>query len=179
MKSNKKFKIAIAGAIETHDCGTKLLDTARQLGKIVAKAGHFVVTGSHHGFPQFVAIGAKDANGQTMYFSPAANLKEHEEGYRLDSKNADVIIYTGFGFVGSQIFMTRSSDAVIIGCGKIDALHEFTLAVKEGKPVGVLKGDFKTDEIIKKIVEDNKKSHLPIVFEDDPKRLVEKLIELI
>ncbi len=178
MKS-RKFKIAVAGAIETHDCGLDVLDIAKRIGKSVAKAGHFLVTGSHHGFPQFATIGAKDRGGEVIYFSPAANLVEHKDAYRLDSDNADIIVYTGFGFVGSQIFMTRSSDAVVIGCGKLDAIHEFTLALQEGKPVGVLKGAWETDEVIKRLVGENPGSHSAVIFEDDPERLVSKLLELI
>lgn len=174
-----RYKIAIAGAVETQDCSLDTLESARKIGQVVGKKKHFLVTGGQHGFPHFSALGAKDVKGEVIYFSPAANLKEHKEAYRLDASIADLIIYTGFGHVGSGVFISRSADAVIIGCGKFDALHEFTLALKEGKPVGVLKGDWETDEVIERLVGDWHGSHLPIVFEDDPEKLVEKLIELI
>ncbi len=178
MKS-RRYKIAIAGAIETSDCGLDVLTLAKRVGKAIGKSGHFVITGSHHGFPLFAAIGAKEAKGEVVYFSPAANLREHREAYRLDSDQADIIIYTGFGHTGTQIFTTRSADAVIIGCGKIDAIHEFTLALKEGKPVGVLRGAWEMDEVIKRLVGKNPGSHQAVVFEDNPEKLVQKLIELI
>lgn len=175
----RRYKIAVAGAIETHDCSLDVLDKAKRIGKRVAKNNHFLLTGAAHGFPQFAAIGSRDAKGEVIYFSPAATLKEHTESYRLDSDHADIIVYTGFGHVGSQIFLTRSADAVIIGCGKLDAIHEFTLAVQEGKPVGVLRGVWEVDEVIKRLVGENPGSHQAVVFEDDPEQLVEKLIELI
>lgn len=174
-----RFKIAVAGAIETHDCSLDVLEKAKAVGRAIGKGGHFVITGSHHGFPQFSAIGAKEAKGEVIYFSPAAGLREHEAAYRLDSEHADIIVYTGFGHVGAQIFMTRSADAVILGCGKIDAIHEFTLALKEGKPVGVLRGVWEMDDVIKRLVGETPGSHQAVIFEDDPKTLVEKLIELI
>jgi uncharacterized protein (TIGR00725 family) len=174
-----KLKICIAGAVETADCGLDVLDKAKDLGRHIAKLGHIVITGSHHGFPLFSAMGAKEAHGEVIYFSPASNLKEHVEGYRLDDQEADIIIYTGFGYAGSQVFNTRSADAVIIGFGKLDALHEFTLAVKEGKPIGVLRGDWDIDDVIKKLAGEKGASHLPIIFEEDPKKLVAKLLELV
>lgn len=178
MKS-KRFKIAVAGAVETETSSLSVLDKAKEIGKHIAKAGHFTITGAHHGFPMFASMGAKEAKGEVIYFSPAANLKEHTEGYRLDADQADVIIYTGFGYSGAQIFTTRSADAVIIGCGKLDALHEFTLAINEGKPVGVLRGEWEIDDVIKRLVGENPPSSMPVIFEDDPEKLVRKLLELI
>lgn len=174
-----KYKFAITGAVETHDCSIDAINTAKKLGKALAKRGHITLTGGRHGFPYFTALGAKSTEGEVFYFSPASNLKEHKEAYRLDSDNADMFIYTGFGFVGSSLFMTRSADAVIIGCGRLDALHEFTLALQEGKPVGVLKGDWDTDEIIKKLAGDRPKSHLPVIFEDNIETLITRLEELV
>lgn len=175
----RRYKIAIAGAIDTGDCGLDTLELAKNVGRSISKRGHITLTGAHHGFPRFAALGARERGGIVLYFSPAANLEEHNEVYRLDSDNADTIIYTGFGPVGSGLFLSRSADAVILGLGKIDGLHEFTLALEEGKPVGILRGDWQEDEIVKRLTGSKPKSHLPIVFDDDPDRLVEKLIEMV
>ncbi len=179
MKNKPKYKICVAGAVETSGCSLDTLELAKRIGKAVAKSGHFLVTGAHHGFPMFSAMGARDKGGEVVYFSPAARHAEHVDAYRLDTDHSDMIIYTGFGYVGSDILMTRTSDAVIIGCGKLDTLHEFTLAFKEGKPVGILKGDWEVDDVIKRLVGENPGSHVPVIFEDDPEQLVRKLLELI
>lgn len=178
MKS-RRLKIAVAGAVETHGASLEALELAKKIGREIGKAGHFVVTGAHNGFPLFATIGAKERRGDVIYFSPAANEHEHREIYRLDTGDDDIVIYTGFGYTGAQIFTTRTADAVIIGCGKLDALHEFTLALQEGKPVGVLRGDWEIDDVIKRLVGERPGSHVPVIFEDDPERLVQKLIELI
>lgn len=175
----KRLKIAVAGALETPECSLEVLEQAKKIGRAVGKAGHFLVTGSHHGFPLFAAIGAKERRGEVIYFSPAANHKEHIDAYRLDVDQADVIIYTGFGHTGTQVFTTRSADAVIIGCGKLDALHDFTLALQEGKPIGVLRGAWEIDEVIERLVGPEPKSHHAVIFEDNPETLVEKLLELV
>jgi uncharacterized protein (TIGR00725 family) len=179
MMKNSRYKICVSGAFETPDIPLQALQKAKSIGQAIGKRGHFLLTGSHHGFPLYSAMGAKDVGGEVIYFSPASKHSEHVEVYRLDTNHADMIIYTGFGHTGNQIFLSRSADAVIIGCGKLDALHEFTLALKENKPVGVLLGDWKVDEIIKKMSEDQKISHQPIVFENDPDKLVEKLLEMV
>lgn len=176
MVKKPRYKIAVAGAIETSGASLDALEKAKNIGKAIAKRGHFVVTGSHHGFPMFSAIGAQEHGGDVIYFSPAASHQEHTDVYRLDGHNADVIVYTGFGHSGSNIFLARSADAVIVGFGKLDALHEFDLALRAGKPVGVLRGDWETDEALKKL---SNASHKPVIFEDDPDKLVEKLLELV
>lgn len=176
MVKKPRYKIAVSGAIETSGASLDALERAKGIGRAVAKHGHFLVTGSHHGFPMFSAIGAKESGGDVIYFSPASDKTEHKEVYRMDTDHADVIVYTGFGHSGSNIFLARSADAVIVGFGKLDALHEFDLALRAGKPVGVLRGDWETDAALKKL---SNTSHKPVIFEDDPEKLVEKLLELI
>lgn len=174
-----KFKICIAGAIEPSNVPLDTLDKAKRIGRKIAKTGHFVLTGAHHGFPMFASMGARAAGGDVIYFSPAGNRQEHVEGYRLDTDHSDIIIYTGFGHAGANLFMSKSADAVIVGCGKLNGLHEFGLALQAGKPVGVLRGDWETDDVINRLALQGKHSHIPVVFEDDPEQLVLKLIELI
>jgi len=179
MKNSEKIKICVAGAVETNACGLDALETAKEIGKEIAKEGAIVLTGCGGGFPLWSVIGARDAGGQTLMFSPAGGKREHKGAYRLTTDLHDVIIYTGFGYVGADLLMTKSADAVIVGCGKIGAIHEFTMAYEEGKPIGVLEGPWDTDEIIKRIVGNKKRTDKPIIFDSDPKRLVKKLIEIV
>ena len=91
----------------------------------------------------------------------------------------DLIIYTGFGFPGRDLLLTRSSDAVFIGCGRVGTIHEFTVAFEDKKPIGILEGEWYTDEIIKLIIEKAHRPNPKIVFDSDPKELVRKVIELV
>ncbi len=179
MIKKPKYKIVIAGAIEPSNVSLDTLDKAKRVGRKIAKSGHFVVTGAHHGFPMFASMGARAAGGDVVYFSPAGNKEEHQHAYRLDTDHSDIIIYTGFGHSGANMFMAKSADAVILGLGKLHGLHEFVIALRAGKPVGVLTGEWETDDVVSRLAEEGKHSHIPIVFEDDPERLVLKLIELI
>lgn len=180
MKDNKeKFKICVAGAVETNSCGLDALDMAKEIGSEIAKKGCVLITGAGSGFPLWSATGAKESGGQTLMFSPAGSKREHKEAYRLPDNVHDVIVYTGFGYTGSDLLMTKSSDAVIIGCGRVGTIHEFTMAYEEGKPVGVLEGPWETDEIIKSIIGKKGAADKPIIFEKDPKKLVQRLIEIL
>lgn len=91
----------------------------------------------------------------------------------------DVIVYTGFGYPGRDLILTRSSDAIFFGCGRIGTIHEFTIAFEDKKPIGILEAEWETDEVIRTILA---KAHRPndrIVFDTDPKALVERVIELV
>lgn len=179
MEKKSKFKICVAGAVETSACGLDSLEMAKEIGREIAKSGSVLITGAGAGFPMWAAGGAKEEDGDTLMFSPAGSKREHKEAYRLSDNVHDIIIYTGFGYVGSDLLMTKSSDAVIIGCGKVGTIHEFTMSYEEGKPIGVLEGPWDTDEVIRAIVGDKKRTDKPIVFDSDPKRLVQKILEII
>ena len=75
--------------------------------------------------------------------------------------------------------MTRASDAVFIGCGRIGTIHEFTVAYEDNKPIGILEGDWLMDETIKIILERSNRRNDKIVFDTNPKNLVEKVLQLV
>jgi len=91
----------------------------------------------------------------------------------------DVIIYTGFGYSGRNLILTRSSDAVIIGCGRIGTINEFTVAFEDGKPIGILEGDWETDEVINHIIKASNRINDKVIFDSDPKALVERVVEKV
>jgi len=132
-----------------------------------------------HPFPLWAAIGAKEKGATSIGISPAANEREHLEVYRLPVDYMDLIIYTGFGYSGRDLILTRSCDAVLFGCGRIGTIHEFTVAFEDKKPIGVLEGPWETDETIKMIIEKGHRIHDKIVFDTNPKTLIEKVINLV
>jgi hypothetical protein len=74
----------------------------------------------------------------------------------------------------------RSSDAIIFGCGRIGTIHEFTVAFQERKPIGILEGAWDTSDLLKDIMShDIERPHDNIIFDKDPRRLVERLIALV
>lgn len=174
-----KLKIGVSGAAETGTCGINALDESKELGREIIRQGGIIVTGASTGFPLWSAMGAKEEKGVSIGISPASNEKEHVETYRLPLDYMDLIIYTGFGFPGRDLLFTRSCDAVIIGCGRIGTVHEFTIAFEDGKPIGVLEGEWTMAETIKDIIARGNRPNDKIVFDSDPKKLVEKVIALV
>jgi len=173
-----KIKISVSGAAETSHCGEGSLDMALELGREIARQGAVIVTGATTGFPLWAAKGASEEGGFSLGMSPAATEKEHVESWGLPLDYMDFIIYTGQGFPGRDILLTRTSDAVILGCGRIGTIHEFTVAYEDHKPLGILKGPWMTDEVIKMIMDNAFRPNDLVVFEEDPKVLVEKMIAM-
>ncbi|MCX6713170.1 MAG: hypothetical protein NTY66_03130 [Candidatus Vogelbacteria bacterium] len=174
-----KIKICVSGAAETSHCGEGALDMALELGREIARQGAVIVTGATTGFPLWAAKGAKEEGGFSLGLSPAQTEKEHVESWGLPLDYMDFIVYTGQAFAGRDILLTRTSDAVILGCGRIGTIHEFTVAYEDNKPLGILRGPWMTDEVIKMIMDNGYRPNEKVVFEEDPKILVAKMIELV
>ena len=173
------LKLGISGAAETGHCGPDAYEKGIALGQEIAKHGAIAVTGATTGFPLWAAMGAKQAGGFVLGFSPANSEKEHIETYNLPVEYHDVIVYTGFGYPGRDLIFTRSTDGVFFGCGRVGTFHEFTISFEDQKPVGILEAQWQTDKIIKEILDNAHRPNDRIVFDEDPKTLVEKVIELV
>ena len=177
--SHLKFKICVSGAAETGHCGPEALELAKELGKEIVRHRAVLVTGATTGVPFWACIGAKEEGGFSIGLSPAKNEKEHIEEYKLPVDYMDMIIYTGFGYSGRNLLLTRSADAVIFGCGRMGTMNEFTIAYEDEKPMGVLEGPWETDEIFREVVEKSYRGPGKIVYDSNPKRLVEKVLEMV
>ncbi len=174
-----KYKIAVSGAAETTHCKDKAMEKAIELGREIVRHKAVLLSGATTGFPLWAAKGAKEEGGISIGLSPAASEKAHVRTYRLPTDYFDLIIYTGFDYSGRNLLLTRSADAVIIGCGRMGTLNEFTTAFEDKKPIGILEGGWETDELIKEMVKKAHRGPGKIVYDSDPKRLVEKLLKLV
>lgn len=176
---HSQIKICVSGAAETGHCGVDALDKAKELGREIVRQGAILVTGATTGFPLWVAMGAKEVGGISIGFSPAASEREHIEVYKLPVDYLDLIIYTGFGYPGRDLLLTRSSDAVICGCGRIGTIHEFAIAFEESKPIGIFEGPWEMGDELKGIIEKAHRPYEKIVTGTDPQKLVAGLIALV
>ncbi|MEK7179054.1 MAG: hypothetical protein AAB727_02245, partial [Patescibacteria group bacterium] len=136
-----KLKLCVSGAAETGHCGSSVLEKAKALGREIVNHKAVLVTGATTGFPLWAAMGAKEAGGMSVGLSPASSEAEHLETYGLPVDYLDLIVYTGFGFSGRNLLLTRASDAVFIGCGRVGTIKAFTIAFEDKKPIGVLEGE--------------------------------------
>lgn len=175
----KYYKICVSGAAETEHCGEGSLKKAEDLGREIVRHNAILVTGATTGTPFWAAKGAKSEGGFSVGFSPAASEKEHIDKYKLPTDYSDVIVYTGFNYSGRNLLLTRASDAIIIVCGRMGTLNEFTIAFEDDKPIGVLEGSGGTADLIRELLPKMNKGEGKVVFDTDPKTLIEKVLELV
>lgn len=174
-----KYKLCVSGAAETPFCSPDTLDKAKELGREIVRHNGVLVTGATTGVPYWAAIGAKEEGGISIGLSPAASELAHVKTYHLPTDYFDLIIYTGFEYSGRNLLLTRASDAVLFVCGRIGTLNEFTIAFEDQKPIGVLEETGGMADMIKEIIERSHRKFHKIVYDTDPKRLVEKVLALV
>ncbi|MBP9765609.1 MAG: hypothetical protein KBD12_00015 [Candidatus Pacebacteria bacterium] len=180
MDYEKKIVISVSGAAEVAHCGPEALNIAKEVGREIARQGCVLTTGATSGFPHSSAQGYKESKGMfSLGLSPAANEKEHTDLYLLPLDSCDLVIFTGFGFPVRDIMLVKSSDAMVLGCGRIGTIHEFTVAFESNIPIGILEGSWSTDAVIRDIIRNSNRTNPNIIFESDPKKMIEKLKEMV
>lgn len=172
-------KIGVSGAADTTYSGLDAYEKAKEVGREIARQGGIITTGATTGFPMYAAMGAKDECGFSIGFSPAATEHEHVEVYKLPLDYMDVLVYTGFGYSGRDLLFVRSTDAMIIGPGRVGTLNEFAVSFEDRRPIGVLEGTWKTDDFIRQVIDAAHRPNATIVFDSDPKALVARLMEMV
>lgn len=174
-----RYSICVSGAAsgDTVSIDAKL---AGELGAAIAKSGHILTTGATVGLPYYAAVGAKAAGGMSVGFSPAVSLREHLRKYRLPSDCFDFINFTGLHYVGRDLYLVQSSDAILTIGGRFGSLHEFTSALEAHKPCGILTGSGGTADEIPKLMEilEPPDGDL-VIYDDDPEQLVKKVIAVL
>lgn len=175
----RKTIIGVTGASHTEKCGLRALDEAKQLGKSIVEAGAVLLIPSKSGFPLWVSMGVEEAGGTTIALSPAKDELEHDT-LQLPKDFISVLLYTGLGESGRDILLSRMSDGLVVGCGNAGSLREASIAMTEGSLVGVLKGDWHTDEEITALLTESPESYKDkIFFEESVEELVTHLLKRI
>lgn len=174
------YQICVSGASkgESVEEGKEL---AMLAGEAIAKAGHSLMTGATVGLPNYSAMGYKKAGGKmSVGISPASSKIEHVLKYRLPTEDYDTILYTGLHYVGRDMLLINSSDAVVSIGGRLGTLHEFTIAMETDTPIGFLQGAGGISDQINAILESAGEAHSELViFEKDPTQLVNVLTKLL
>jgi uncharacterized protein (TIGR00725 family) len=174
-----KYSLCVSGAAAGETL-KKSASMAEAVGAEVAKSGHILTTGATVGLPYAAARGAKRAGGMSIGFSPAVSLREHLRKYRLPHDVFDFINFTGMNYVGRDLYLVQSSDAVITVGGRFGSLHEFTSALEAHKPCGVLLGSGGTADLIPELMQTLEPPDGDLViYDDDPARLVKKIVLLL
>jgi hypothetical protein len=177
-----KYQICVSGAASgvTVEASHQL---AYDVGKAIAQSGATITTGATIGLPWYAAQGAfsvKDRRGVSIGFSPASSFREHVTVYRLPTVEFDYINFTGMAYVGRNIHLVRSSDAVITVGGRMGSLHEFATAIESGKVIGVLLGSGGLADYVPTLLQNiEAPGAKDVIYDTVPARLVEKVIKAL
>lgn len=178
-----KYKFVVSGSADVKTCCNDVLAKSEEIGREIVRQEGILITGATTGAPHAAAKGAKEAGGFSVGISPAASYLAHVKSYRLPTDYFDFIIYTGFHYSGRNLILTKSADAVVVICGGFGTLNEFTIALEDNKPIGILVGTCgATDQIgglLKSIKDPHRHGAGKVIFSDDPKKLVGELRKLI
>ncbi len=173
------FKICVSGAA-AGDTLKESADKAYEIGKYIALSGSVLLTGATTGLPYLAAKGNFEFGGLCIGFSPAATPLAHMKTYRLPTEFHDVIVYTGFDYTGRNLLLTRAADAVITIGGRMGTLNEFTIAFEDHKLIGILANSGgMADEIPHLLHTAKKQMSAHVVYDTDPKQLVDKVLETL
>ncbi len=179
-----KWKIGVYGSAK--DESTNVIETAREIGRLLAENNCILVTGGCTGIPYEAIVSAKKYNGLTVGISPASTLQEHKEKFGFPTENFDLLVFTGFGGKGRNVVSVRTCDAAIFISGGSGTLNEFTIAYDEGKVCGILLGTGGMTSIVegleKNVIggrESPLKRRPDVLYESDPKKLIEKILKTL
>ena len=151
---------------------------ARAVGRAVAQSGCTLITGACPGLPQEAVLGAAALGGLVIGISPALSEQEHVERYDSPVEGYSALVYTGSGLMGREVVNIRSSDIVVVIAGHSGTLGEFAIAYDEGRLVGVLTGTGGVADMIGELLGRlAKETGAKVLFDDDPERLVDRLID--
>lgn len=174
-----RYQICISGAA-SGDTVQAAHQLAFDLGKAIAERGKTLMTGATIGLPWYAAKGAfsvEGKRGMSVGFSPASSFREHVTVYKLPTVEFDYINFTSMEYVGRDVHLVRSSDAVITVGGRMGSLHEFATALESKKVCGVLLGSGGLADYIPTLLKNiEAPGAKDVIYDTDPERLVDKVI---
>jgi uncharacterized protein (TIGR00725 family) len=137
-----KIKVGVMGSAGEASPESKdaLVEKAQALAWAIASRPVVLLTGATTGIVYVTGKAAHEAGVFHVGVSPAENIQEHVEKYKLPLDACDLIVYTGFGLKGRNVVLVRSCDIVLFVAGSMGSLNEFTIAHDEGKIIGCLTG---------------------------------------
>ena len=167
-ESCRRVQLLVIGSAADH-CTEEARKLAYEIGAEAARRGAVLVTGGLGGVMEAACKGAKDNHGTAVGIIP------HDEMH-FANPYCDIVIATGIGW--ARDFATaNSADAVIIIAGGAGALIETCAAYLKGKPVIAIEGSGGIADQVKETFLDERKT-VRILSESDPRRAVEKALEL-
>lgn len=178
-----QYQICVSGA--TNGATVKRShQLAFDLGKAISEQGKTLLTGATVGLPHYAAMGVLSVpasrRGLSIGFSPASSFREHVATYRLPTKEFDYINFTGMEYVGRDVHLVRSCDALITVGGRMGSLHELSTALESRKVCGILLGSGGLADYATVLLDNIQAPGTEnVVYDSDPTRLVQKIIDAL
>jgi len=181
------MKIGIYGSAE--NVGEKIKKKAKVIGKEIVLKGHVLITGAGTGISYEAVLGAAEAGGKCIGFSPTTDLENHKK-LNLPTKGFSEFVFIPKDYKHTKnievcrkyrnVSSVAEVDAAVFVGGRIGTMNEFTIAYDLGKDIGILEDSGGiTKEAIKILLRDSKKkSKSEIIYDSDPVRLVERLLKM-
>lgn len=177
-----RYQICVSGAA-SGDTVRSAHQLAYDLGKAIATQGKSLLTGATVGLPHYAAMGffsVKKRHGVSVGFSPAASFREHVATYRLPTLEFDYINFTGMEYVGRDVHLVRSSDAIITVGGRMGSLHELSTALESRKVCGVLLGSGGLADFTRTLLDNiEAPGAKDVIYDTDPARLVQRITDAL
>lgn len=177
-----RYQICVSGAAAGESV-KQAHDLAFAIGAEIGKAHKTLLTGATVGLPHYAAMGfmsVPNSRGVSIGFSPASSYREHVSTYRLPTKEFDYINFTSMEYVGRDVHLVRSSDAVITVGGRMGSLHELATALESRKVCGVLLGSGGLADYAKTMLQYvESPGAKDIIYDTDPARLVKKVVQAL
>lgn len=117
----------IIAVIGDSECPPEIAQTAEEVGRRIAQAGHILICGGLGGVMEAACRGAKAAGGTTVGILPGNDRREA-------NRYVDIPIVTGMG-QARNVMVVASAQAVIAVSGGFGTLSELAFALKFGIPV--------------------------------------------
>ncbi len=182
-----KYKIGIFGssAGDMSLIQNKLAELSQALGD--HSESIIIITGAGAGMPYQIASNAARQGVELWGYSDSFDLDDHTRNY----PEHDLSIYTKLIYVPPEfsklsfrgrkklrnVSSTGDCDSCIVIAGRWGTLNEFTNMIDQQKLVGVLTGTGGiADELPALSQKISKEGQGEIIFESDPKKLVEKIL---
>ena len=170
------MKIGVYGS-SSGSMGTQAMETARELGRNIARRGHTVITGGCAGIPHEAVLGAKEIGGKAIAYSSASSKALHVEG-KMPTEGFTDYVFVPVDFASaSDVRVTRkyrnlssvtACDAAIFLCGQFGTLNEFTIAYDLLRPCGVVLGTGGVADLLPELTRKIQKEPKPfMVFSSD------------
>lgn len=133
-----------------------------------------ILTGGSLGLPGFIVEKAKDLEMKTICYSPDENTASHRKRFdNQDVKYFDEVNHHK-GFTLRSLIMLQDADAVLVLNGRMGTLSEFTIALEEGKRVGVVTNTGGIADDLEHIIKlSNKDFSGKVFFNENPKKVID------